>query len=89
MNNYFNNAPTVGSTDSKPSYDGQQERIYQLEQRLTATEAQVATQKVEEKPSRFKWFKKIGKFFNNYIKPVVDTISRLLSSIASVKKAFA
>jgi|GEM_PF-3107214 len=89
MTNHFNHSPTVGSLDFKQSNEEQQERIRQLEQRLVAAEAQLAVPKAKKKPGKFKWFKRIGRFFNKHIRPAIDTISRFLSSIASVKRAFA
>jgi predicted NACHT family NTPase len=88
MINHFNHSPTVGSHDAKPSYEELQARLTQMEKRLDDAERQQKV-KPEKKPRKFKLPKKIGKFFNKYIRPAIDMVSRFLSSIASVKRAFA
>jgi len=87
MRNHFHNSPTVGSHDTSVSNKALHERIVQLENQLREAQVQ-ARQREEEKPRRFKWGR-IGKFFNKFIKPVVDTITRLLNAIANYRKAFA
>lgn len=86
MQNHFTNSPTVGSHDTTLSNEALHAMIVQLENQLR--EAQIQARQEEEKPRRFKWGK-IGKFFNKFFKPVIDTISRLLNSIANLKRAFA
>lgn len=86
---YFDGAPTVGSNDHIATIEELKAEIQQLKTQLRETQEQLATLKTKEKPQKSKWGKRIGKFFNKYLKPVVDTFSRFLSSIASIKRAFA
>jgi len=85
MQNHFANSPSVGSHDNFIVVETLNTRILHLEHQLKEAQARQAE---EEKPRRFRWGK-IGKFFNKFFKPVIDTISRLLNAIANLKRAFA
>jgi hypothetical protein len=86
MTNDFVNSPSVGSHDAKPSYEELQARVIQLEQRLDNAEKEQASQKSERKPKK-KWMKVVGKFFQTFIKPILDFLPKLLNSIANLKSA--
>ena len=86
MTNNFVNSPSVGSNDAKPSYEELQLRLTQIEQRLDDAEKQQAAQRAEEKP-RKNFFKKARKFFQTFIKPVLDFLPKLFNSVANLKSA--
>ena len=84
MDNDFTNSPSVGSNDAKPTTEELQTRLILMEQRLNDAEKKQTTQQVEKKPKK-KLFKKARRFFQTFIRPILDFLPKFLKSIADLR----
>lgn len=87
MYNNFAGAPTAGSHDYAASNEELHARIRQLEERIKSDEAKERSEERSLKGKKIKW-KKVRKFFNAFIKPILIFIPNLLNAIAGCEKAF-
>jgi len=82
LKNHFTNAPSVGSHDSKASYEELQARIDQLErERERARRASY-----QETPKKTRWGK-IGKFFQQVVVPVLVFIPAVITALATYNRS--
>lgn len=100
MENIFNTSPTTNTTDTRLGTDELIERIHKLEQRVDSLEQRLAEERrlheeqcrsgerQEPQPKKIK-FKKIRKFFNAVMKPVLTFIPNFLNALANYKKTAA
>ena len=84
MQNHFVNAPTVGSHDQSTATDELQARISQLEQRLAVAEGQRATPEAK-RSGKIRW-KKVRKFFNTFVRPILDFIPKIINAVCRYKE---
>ena len=79
---YFPNAPTVGSHDHQVSVEELQARIRDLERRLNEAQEPFAAEE-EEKSGKIRW-KTFLEFFDTVVKPILIFIPRLLTALAAL-----
>ena len=85
LDNHFTNSPTVGSHDQSTTIEDLQTQVRILQQQQLVSQEQTKVQK--EKPKGWFRLKRIRKFFESIVRPVLEFIPKFITAIAQLKNA--